>query len=107
MSIIGHREDSIVTLVQIFCFSLLPSSGQNGLSRALFSSSDFKGWSLNAAEVLGKEVVSLKALLRVEYKGEYRRHFQRCNLWSIPDVRVQIFINEGERGLERSLALGK
>lgn len=101
MSIIGHREDSIVTLVQIFCFSLLPSSGQKGLS------SDFKGWSLNAAEVLGKEVVSLKALLRVEYKGEYRRYFKRCNLRSIPDVRVQIFINEEERGLERSLALGK
>lgn len=57
MSVIGHREDSIVMLVQIFCFSLLPWSGPNGLPRALFSSSDFKGWSLNAAEVLGKEVI--------------------------------------------------
>lgn len=107
MSIIGHREDSIVILVQIFWFSLLPSSGQNGLPRALFSSSDFKGWSLNAAEVLGKEVIPLKVQLRVKYKGEYRRSFKRCNLWSTPDVRVQIFINEGEKGLERSLALGK
>lgn len=63
--------------------------------------------SRDAAEVLGKKVIPLKALLRVEYNGEYRRYFKRHNLWSTPDVRVQIFINEGERGLERSLALGK
>lgn len=63
--------------------------------------------SRDAAEVLGKKVIPLKALLRVAYNGKHRRFFKRHNLQSTPDIRVQIFIKEGDRGLERSLALGK
>lgn len=43
----------------------------------------------------------LKALLRVEYNGEYRRHLKRNNLWSTPDVRVQILVRGREGAWEK------